>query len=402
MARFCGSLVALLLFLAVPVRAQEACSLIQITSTTGDTTYNLNASINAAGNRIAFESNANLLGSNADGNLEIVLWDRVSGFIQITNTAGGQNLAPSINAAGTRIAFESTADPLGSNADGNSEIFLWDSITGLTQITNTIAGSNLTPSINAAGNRIAFASNSNPLGSNADGSFEIFLWDSSTGLTQITSAPAGRDSFAPSINAVGDRIAFNSNADFVGLNGDASSEIFLWSASTGFAQLTANGNSGNAAINAAGDRVAFSSGFPSAVFVWDSSTGISPVSGSLSEPSVLPTIDAAGTRIAFRSDEIYLWDASTGLLQVTTTTTLNAASEAPSINAAGNLIAFHSSGDLLGTNSDANNELFLATCPAAAAEVPVSPLGLGALAALLGLAAAWILRRGRGSVELAP
>jgi hypothetical protein len=73
MVRACGPLVALLLFLAVPVRAQEACGLTQITFTAGLGMFNVNPAINAAGDRIAFESRANLVGTNADGNFEIFL-----------------------------------------------------------------------------------------------------------------------------------------------------------------------------------------------------------------------------------------------------------------------------------------------------------------------------------------
>ncbi|HEX3127036.1 MAG TPA: IPTL-CTERM sorting domain-containing protein [Thermoanaerobaculia bacterium] len=369
----------------------------QITFTQGETTYNLNPAIDAVGSRIAFESNANLLGTNPDGNLEIVLWDAFTGFVQITSTTGGQSVAPTINAAGTRVSFESNADPLGSNGDGNFEIFLWDSSAGLTQITNTASGDNRLASIDATGNRIAFASSSDLVGSNGDGSFEIFLWDSSAGLIQITNTTAGRLSFSPSINAAGNRIAFESNANLTGGNGDLNVEIFLWDASTGIAQLTNTspftGNNGNPAINAAGDGVAFEFGFPSQIFLWDAVAGITPVSGSLSQPSVLPSINAAGTRIAFRSDGIYLWDASTGLTQVAANT--GGISDAPAINAAGNRIAFHSNGDLLGTNADGSYELFLFACPPlSVVEVPaVSPAGLGTLAALLGLAAAWTLRR---------
>jgi Tol biopolymer transport system component len=133
-------------------------------------------------------------------------------------------------------------------------------------------------------------------------------------LTQITNTTVGNN-FSPAINATGSRIAFVSNSDLVGGNADGNSEIFLWDASTGFSQIT------------------------------NTTSGIS---------------------------------------------------ETPAINAAGNRIAFHSDADLVGTNGDRNNEIFLASCVVAAAEIPaVSPLGLGALTLLLGLAAAWTFRKGQ-------
>src|SRR5436305_13473558 len=205
MGKFGGSLIAgFLLVAVVPARAQEMCSLTQITNTTNAT--NLIAAINAAGTRVAFSSNADFLGSNGDGGFEIFLWDAFTGFTQITNINNPFALSPTINGAGTRITFASGTNPLGSNGDGNSEIFLWDASTGLTQITNTNSGNSSDPVINAAGNRITFYSNANPLGSNGDGNSEIFLWDATTGLTQITNTIGSGDSLLPSINASGTRI----------------------------------------------------------------------------------------------------------------------------------------------------------------------------------------------------
>ena len=415
MVRLGRSLVAGFLFLVVPVRAQETCGLTQVTNTTGGNTFSLSAAIDAAGNRIAFASNAPLLGPNT--NLEIFLWDASSGFTQITNTTSGGSVNPAIDAIGNRIAFESNADPLGSNSDGNFEIFLWDASTGLAQITNTTSGSSVYPAINAAGDRIAFVSSANLVGSNSDGSTEIFLWDASAGLSQITNATSGT-SFYPAINAVGNRISFVSSSNLVGSNSDGNSEIFLWDASTGFTQITNTsvlaGNSGISAINAAGNRIAFESNTNllgsngdanSEIFLWDASAGFTQITNTTIGTSLLPAIDAAGDRIAFRSDaplvsnsdrnlEIFLWDASAGLTQITNTTGGN--SDSPAINAAGNRIAFHSDTDPLGSNGDRNSEIFLFSCPpplVAAAVPAVSPLGLGVLAVLLGLAAAWTLRR---------
>jgi Tol biopolymer transport system component len=388
--------------------------LTQITNTTGGNTFSFDPSVATGGNRIAFGSNADLLGTNSDGNSEIFLWDAANGFTQTTITAGGGSFSPSINSLGNRIAFESNADPLGSNADGNLEIFLWDAGIGLIQITNTISGSNRTPSIDAAGDRIAFWSNTDPLGSNADGNFEIFLWDAANGLTQITHS-TGQDSYTPSINADGSRIAFVSTADLLGTNGDKNFEIFLWDSSAGLTQITNtsifSGNNGDPSINAAGDRIAFDSnvgssdGVSDAIFLWKASTGITQITNGGN--SVLPAIDAAGDRIVFRSTaplvnngdgntEIFLWDASTGFTQISNTT--NGNSDSPAIDSTGTRIAFASTSDLLGNNGDGNQEIFLASCaPFAVAAIPaVSPLGLGALTALLGLAAAWTLRRRRG------
>ena len=67
-----------------------------------------------------------------------------STFTQVTTAAdkggsepGGHSGAPSINGNGTRIAFNSSANLTGGNADRNVEIFLFDAVTNsLTQVTN--------------------------------------------------------------------------------------------------------------------------------------------------------------------------------------------------------------------------------------------------------------------------
>ena len=107
---------------------------------------------------------------------------------QITSSTGGGNFAPSINSDGTRIAFYSDGDLVpGGNADGNSEIFLWTSGSGITQITSSTLGGNFNPSINSDGTRIAFESNRDLVpGGNADGNSEIFLTSSSASIPTLS------------------------------------------------------------------------------------------------------------------------------------------------------------------------------------------------------------------------
>src|SRR4030095_7968625 len=97
-----------------------------------------------------------------DRNGEIFFYDTSTGsFTQVTNTTTLNDLFPSISGDGTRIAFVSDSDLIGGNADHNFEIFLYDAATNsLTQVTNT-TGSNGPPSINAEGTLIAFSSDHN-------------------------------------------------------------------------------------------------------------------------------------------------------------------------------------------------------------------------------------------------
>jgi Tol biopolymer transport system component len=319
----------------------------QITRTTSGDTANANASINANGTRIAFESNRNLTGQNADGDREIFLFDTTTRtFTQITNTNnGGDKLEPSINADGTRIAFYSALNLTGDNPEGRREIFLFNTRSGtLRQITNASQGfGSVFPAINASGRRIAFVSNANVVsGMPAENRLNIFLWNNAAivPLTNSTGSPgeefSGNDH--PSINARGTRIAFESTLDLTGGNADRNREVFLADTTT-----------------------------PGIIQVTDT-TG-----GELQYP-LLPAINADGTRIAFvsgadpngenpdRSIEVYLFNRTTGIISQVTDGNVNV--NPPAINADGTRIVLSSRHDLAGTgdNADGFDELFLATC----------------------------------------
>ena len=82
----------------------------------------------------------------AENRLNIFLWNSGS-IVPVTNSTGSPgeeftgNINPSINAKGTRIAFESTLDLTGGNPDRNREIFLADTTTpGIIQVTDTTGG----------------------------------------------------------------------------------------------------------------------------------------------------------------------------------------------------------------------------------------------------------------------
>ena len=226
---------------------------------------NLSPSINSNGSKIAFVSEHNLTGTNADGNQELFLFDvNTLVFSQLTNSSDGDSALPSINSDGTRIAFMSFGDLTGSNSDNNFEIFLLDTTTlVLTQITNTVSGQNRFPSINGNGTRIAFESDRDLIGSNADANGEVFMFDTVTMMFSQITTTTGVSNGSPSINADGTRIAFRSSGDLTGSNPDLNSEIFRVDADTMiFTQITNTSgigieSNGSPSINADGVRIAF-------------------------------------------------------------------------------------------------------------------------------------------------
>jgi Tol biopolymer transport system component len=206
-------------------------SFTQVTNSTAEMAFtNFDLSISGNGTRIAFLSTLNLTGGNADGNGEIFFFDTATNsFTQVTDTTGfGGNSDPALSDEGTRIAFRSSYDLTGGNPDGNQEILLYNNQTGsFTQLTNTTGINNFNPAISGNGTRIAFESLHNLTGGNPDGNFEIFIYDTQAGsFTQVTDTTGGSN-FSPSITDDGTRTSFASNRDLTGDNADQNLEIFL-------------------------------------------------------------------------------------------------------------------------------------------------------------------------------
>jgi uncharacterized repeat protein (TIGR01451 family) len=273
-------------------------------------------SMNASGRQVAFWSTGDLAasGDNADGSIEVFRAEigSITGatvpvtFTQITNSSGnilgGFNLGPSIDDAGDRIAFFSDRDLTGLrlNPDANFEIFVADvgPTVVITQLTRTREGSNILPSLSADGQHVAFVSDRNLSGSNPDGNQEIFLYD--FGLrrfTQVSNTGGGVINDEPDVNADGTRLAYISDAQLVVAD--------VGHGGTVTRRTVANptgGTNRQPSIDAAGDRVAFrSSGdiymanVPAAGEI--TTTPIARAGGGTTYDE--PAISADGTRIAY-------------------------------------------------------------------------------------------------------
>jgi len=401
--------------------AQGECTITQITNSTGGVTRY--PSLSADGSAIAFQSNRDLVGNNGDFRDEIFLYQSGVGITQITDSVGA-NESASANTDGSAIAFVSASDLTGSNADNNREIFLYQSGVGFTQITVSGGNGNFGPTLSTDGSAIAFHSNRNLTGSNGDGSFEIFHYQSGVDITQITNSTGGINSDA-SINADGSAIAFASNRNLTGNNADQNYEIFLYQSGVGITQITSSTGGRNRfpSISADGSAIAFYSTTDltgsnadgnQEIFLYQSGVGITQITDSAGiGGSAFPSISADGSAIAFASNrdltgsnadenlEIFLYQSGVGITQITDSTAGD--NVELSISADGSAIAFQSTSDLTGSNADGNREIFLATC-AAVPQPPVFPgsqdiptLSQGGLVLLCGLLGWVLLRRsGRG------
>jgi Tol biopolymer transport system component len=314
----------------------------------------------ADGTRTVFASVGNLTGENADGNSEIFLYNNADKALsQITGTTGSDHFAPAISADGMRIAFLANQKPTGGPGDSLTVLILLDLAAGSrTEIARTTPSSSISGvSLNGDGTTLAFAANLDLTGANGDGTTEIFLWAAAAlGFTQLTDAVGNEtnagNSFSPAISADGTRVVFNSVANLTGENPGGNFELFLFDSRVGtVTQLThTTGDSGlytDSSVSADGTNIVFEGNK-------DLLTG---------------NIDNVRDG---NDSEIFLIDASTRAL--TQFTNSNGTSASPKISADGTHIAFISrrailvGADLIGYNSvnqkpDPTAGIYLATCP---------------------------------------
>ncbi|MFG6433518.1 TolB family protein [Roseateles sp. LYH14W] len=139
--------------------------------------FNQGAALSADGNSLAFVSTFDPLGLNADGNSELFRYDVLTQTLaQVTQTSAGNAQAASVSGDGSRIAFGSSADLTGGNADGNTEIFVYDLLAGsFLQLTDTLGAFSTDAVLSEDGLSIAYVSTMNLNGANPSGAFQVFM-----------------------------------------------------------------------------------------------------------------------------------------------------------------------------------------------------------------------------------
>ena len=174
---------------------QSQSALRRITNTT-DEGININPSISGDGRIIGLESTEDIAGASGTDHFRAIRGNISVDPTTFFQMGGTRAVAPGISQDGSRTAFASKDDPLGTNADGNSEIFLFNG-SSLLQITNTSPGDpanrvingNFQPSISDDGRYLAFYSNRSLTSQNGDGNLEIFVYDAiAATFTQLTNS----------------------------------------------------------------------------------------------------------------------------------------------------------------------------------------------------------------------
>lgn len=122
------------------------------------TTAFKNARLSENGEWVAYHSATNFDGLNPGG-LRQVFRARTDGTLVERLTTGPGAWRPDIDADGNRVVYTSSADPLGTNPDQNFEVFLFDADTATTQqLTFTTSGQSTDPRISGGGEFVYFSS----------------------------------------------------------------------------------------------------------------------------------------------------------------------------------------------------------------------------------------------------
>ena len=277
----------------------------------------MNPSVSGDGRIVAFESTEDVAGAGgAEGFRAIranISFDPAT-FFQMGRTRA---VSPAASQDGSRIAFASKDDPLGTNSDGNSEIFLFNGST-LLQVTSTSPGDpanrvtngNFQPSISDDGRFVAFASNRNITSQNSDANLEIFVYDSvAATVAQLTNSTGTVGCTDAKISGNGAKVAYIRDT---GATASAKRDLMIQDRGSSTATELASGVQAllmtyGRAINDDGTRVVYSGETAtnsSQVFFYDGHSGnvnrqVTALGTRTTEVPLHATISGDGKRIAF-------------------------------------------------------------------------------------------------------
>ncbi len=377
--------------------ARTQSTLRRITNTTPEG-INLNPSLSGDGRTVAFESTEDVAAAGGNSESFRAIRANVSAdpttFLQM-----GALRAPAsgISQDGSRIVFAARENPLGTNSDANSEIFVYDGVR-LIQITNTspgepanrIVNGNFQPSISDDGRFIAFSSNRDLANQNADGNLEVFVYDSiDLTFTQLTNSSGIVGCSDAKISGNGGSVAFirdtaatpSANRDLLVQDRVDPQLIHALAANAPLLAMTYG-----RAISDDGARVVWSAQTApnsTQVFLYDGRNNlthqITTLGARAADVALQPTISGDGSRIAFATRRsflgntnggvnLYTFDIPSGTFARITNGPSNATAEVvSSLNDDGSVVAFNFPRVLSGPVSQEifanDSEIYLAATP---------------------------------------
>lgn len=187
--------------------------------------------ISGDGRYVAFASDAsNLVADDTNGATDVFVYDRQAGTLERVSVgadavqADGASREPVISADGRYVAFTSDATNLVTgDTNGEMDVFVRDRVAGTTTRVSVASDGTQSdapswaPSISADGQRIAFLSDSTLLVTDANTYADVFVHDLQTANTiRVTMQPDLEDSnggnYVPVISGDGRYVAFTSDA----------------------------------------------------------------------------------------------------------------------------------------------------------------------------------------------
>ncbi|HEX5833576.1 MAG TPA: lamin tail domain-containing protein, partial [Pyrinomonadaceae bacterium] len=355
-------------------KTRSSSSVVRLTHT-ADQAVNLNPSLSDDGRVVVFESSADLaaggpsLGSGLDSSFHAVRANVGADPPAFTDIGSTRVVSPALSSDGSVVAFASTEDLLGENADRNSEIFI-ATVSGLRQITHTSPGASETrlsdgnsqPSIMSDGSLVAFTSRGN-----------LLLYDVAIGA--ISHLTEGSN---PKLSGHGSRLYYQRGADLVSRDLKTKTSRVIAADVPGVSITTGR------AVSNDGLRFVYAAEVApnqSQVFLYDERENtirqLTRLGSRSVDVALQPTISGDGKRVAFAtrrrvtnasdgSVELYVYDIPSGQTQQVTNAPAGAtAGVVASLNFDGSLVAFSFPRSLSGPAPDNdlgnNNEIYLAS-----------------------------------------
>ena len=143
---------------------------------------------------------------------------------------------PDVTPGGGTVVYDSSANPVGTNADGSLEIFLWTESTGLTrQLTSSPSGVNRSPTISRDGSWVYFWSDAPRYGWEVPDSPQPYRVNAATSTVERVGGLIGcsQDAYEfeplrpPSVSMTGTLAVFGTRGVCTEANNDRSGEIWL-------------------------------------------------------------------------------------------------------------------------------------------------------------------------------
>lgn len=378
-----------------PSSAESISTLTRLTNTP-EQSLNLNPTLSDDGRVVVFESSADLTGDEPGTSFRAYRGDLRAATPVFTSMANTRAVSPAVSGDGRNIVFVSTEDPLGQNADRNSEIFLFAG-SGLRQLTVTepsadstrLADGSFQPSITSDGKTVAFSSNRDFAGGNSGQGYQIFLYDvEKQTFTQLTHDSADRAAHSPKISGDGSRVFYRRTPVDTAESGDlVLIEIKALASRVVAANVADLSLSEGRAVSNDGMRLVYAAQTApnqSQVFIYESRDDavrqVTQLGSRSADVKLQPTISGDGKRVAFAtrrrvvnpsdgSVELYLLDLPTGeVQQITNAPSGGTAEVVASLNLDGTLVAFNFPRLLSGPVGDEdlrnNSEIYLASIAA--------------------------------------